>query len=421
VSTNRRRSSATVVALALAATLAGCGTNDGETAGPAPETDPEAISGSIDVWGMGAEGEALGTLADMFTEEYPDVTVNVEAVAWDVAHDRLITSVAGDQMPDVTQLGTTWMGEFAQLGALDPTPESIDAGTFFEGAWDTTVVDETSYGVPWYVETRLLYYRTDLAEEAGWTEPPGDWDELKQMAADLKEAGAQNGISLGLGLGSWQTYLPFAWSNGAEILDEDGGFGLDDPANVEALEYYASYFDDGLTSPQPETFDITPAFIQGTYPMFFSGPWHLALIEEAGADIEGDWTVAPMPQRDSGTSFVGGSNMIVSQDTDNRDAAWAFVEFLTRPDVQSAWYQEVGALPSVQEAWESGELADDEHLAMFGEQLEDAQAPPPIPTWEEVAAAIDDQIERAAVGGVPAEEAAATMQSNAESIGTGME
>lgn len=421
MSANLRRSSVAALALTLAVTATGCGTNDGETAGPAPETDPEALSGTLEVWGMGAEGEALGTLADMFMEEYPDVTVNLEAVAWEVAHDRLVTSVAGGQMPDVTQLGTTWMGEFATLQALDPTPETIDPGSFFEGAWDTTVVEDTSYGVPWYVETRLLYYRTDLAEEAGWTEPPADWDELKQMAADLQEAGAQNGISLGLGVGSWQTYLPFAWSNGTEVVDENDEFTLDDPGNVEALEYYASFFEEGLTSPQPEGFDVTQAFIQGTYPMFFSGPWHLALIEEAGADIEGDWTVAPMPQKDSATSFVGGSNVVVSQDTDNRDAAWAFVEFLTRPDVQSAWYQEVGALPSVQEAWESGELADDEHLAAFGDQLDDAQAPPPIPSWEEVAAAIDDQIERAAIGGVPAEEAAATMQSNAESIGTGME
>jgi multiple sugar transport system substrate-binding protein len=358
----------------------------------------------------------------MFMDEYPDVTVTVTPVAWDVAHDRLITSVAGGQMPDVTQLGTTWMGEFALLDALDPTPETIEPGSFYEGAWDTTEVEGTSYGVPWYVETRLLYYRTDLAEEAGWTEPPADWDELKQMAADLQEAGSQNGISLGLGLGSWQTYLPFAWSNGAEVLDDNNEFTLDDPANAEALEYYASFFDEGLTEAQPEGFDITPAFVQGTFPMFFSGPWHMALIEDTGgAEIEGKWTVAPMPQRDSATSFVGGSNLVVSSDTDNRDAAWAFVEFLSRPDVQSTWYQEVGALPAVQEAWESGELAEDEHLAMFGEQLNDAKAPPPIPSWEEVAAAIDDQIERAAVGDVPPEDAVATMQTNAESIGTGME
>jgi multiple sugar transport system substrate-binding protein len=420
LSAHLRRTTVIIAVVALAA--AGCGTNDDTTAGPAPETDPDALSGTIEVWGMGAEGEAMSVLADMFEDEYPDVAVNVTPVAWDVAHDRLVTSVAGGQMPDVTQLGTTWMGEFALLDALDPTPETIDAGSFYEGAWDTTVVEDTSYGVPWYVETRLLYYRTDLAEEAGWTEPPADWDELKQMAADLKEAGSQHGISLGLGLGSWQTYLPFAWSNGAEVLDENDEFTLDDPANAEALEYYASFFDEGLTSPQPEGFDITPAFVQGTFPMFFSGPWHMALIEETGGEeIEGNWTVAPMPQRDTATSFVGGSNLVVSQDTENRDAAWAFVEFLSRPDVQSTWYQEVGALPAVQEAWQSGELAEDEHLAMFGEQLEDAQAPPPIPTWEEVAAAIDDQIERAAVGDVPAEEAAATMQSNAESIGTGLQ
>jgi multiple sugar transport system substrate-binding protein len=420
VSSHLRR--VTVVSFALSLVVAGCGTNEDTTAGPAPETDPEALSGSIEVWGMGAEGEALGTLADMFMDEYPDVTVTVTPVAWDVAHDRLITSVAGGQMPDVTQLGTTWMGEFALLDALDPTPETIEPGSFYEGAWDTTEVEGTSYGVPWYVETRLLYYRTDLAEEAGWTEPPADWDELKQMAADLQEAGSQNGISLGLGLGSWQTYLPFAWSNGAEVLDENNEFTLDDPANAEALEYYASFFDEGLTEAQSEGFDITPAFIQGTFPMFFSGPWHMALIEETGgAEIEGKWAVAPMPERNSGTSFVGGANLVVSSDTDNRDAAWAFVEYLSRPDVQSTWYQEVGALPAVQEAWESGELAEDEHLTLFGEQLQDAKAPPPIPTWEEVAAAIDDQIERAAVGGVAAEEAAATMQSNAESIGTGME
>jgi multiple sugar transport system substrate-binding protein len=415
----RRRILVTAFAIALAVTACG---NDDETAGDAPETDPDALSGTIEVWGMGAEGEAMSVLADEFMDEYPDVTVNVTPVAWDVAHERLVTSVAGGQTPDVTQLGTTWMGEFAQVGALDPTPDTFDPSVYYEGAWESTVVDGVSYGVPWYVETRVLYYRTDLAEEAGWDEPPADWDELKQMASDLQEAGAQHGISLGLGVGSWQQYLPFAWSNGGEMVDDDYQFTLDDPANVEALEYYASFFDDGLTAAQPEGFDITPAFIQGTFPMFFSGPWHLALIEETGGeDFADQWTVATMPTRDSATSFVGGSNLVVFEDTPNRDAAWAFLDFVSQPDIQSLWYQEVGALPAVQEAWESGELAEDEHLSLFGEQLEDAQAPPSIPTWEEVAAAIDDQIERAAVGGVPPEEAAATMQSNAESIGTGLD
>lgn len=413
------------IAAALAVTglaLAGCGTNDDASAGPAPETDPDALSGTIDVWAMGAEGEAMGVLADLFTEEYPDVTVNVTPVAWDVAHDRLITAVAGGQTPDVTQLGTTWMGEFAQIDALDPTPESVASDAFFEGAWDTTVVDDTSYGVPWYVETRLLYYRTDLADAAGWTEPPTDWDELKEMAQALRDGGAPNGISLGTSIGAWQQYLPFVWSNGGAVVDDEMQFTLDDPANVEALEYYASFFEDGLSSAQPEGFDITPAFVQGTFPMFFSGPWHLALIDEVGGeDFADQWAVAPMPSGESATSFVGGSNLVVFRDTDQRDAAWAFVEFVSRPEIQSIWYEEVGALPAVQESWDSGELAEDEHLPLFGEQLEDAVSPPPIPTWEEVAAGIDDQVERAAVGGTSAEDAAAAMQAHAESVGTGMD
>jgi multiple sugar transport system substrate-binding protein len=420
VNSRTRTAWSTLAVLLLAA---GCGGGDDSESPTAVETDPDQVSGSLEVWGMGAEGEAMSVLVELFNEEYPDVDVTVTPVAWDVAHDRLITAVAGGQTPDVTQLGTTWMGEFAEIDALDPTPEAIESGAFFEGPWDTTVVDGASYGVPWYVDTRVLYWRTDLAEEAGWNRPPATWDELKELAAAYQqEAGTPNGISLGLGVGSWQQFLPFVWSNGGAVVDDDYTFTLDDPANAEALEYYASFFDDGLTEAQPEGFDITPAFVQGSFPMFFSGPWHLALIKETGgADLDGAWDVAPMPAGKSGTSFVGGSNLVVFRDAPNRDAAWAFVEFTSRPEVQSAWYQEVGALPAVQEAWDSGELADDPHLSVFGEQLQDTQAPPPIPTWEEVANAIDDQVERAAIGGVSTDEAMSTMQANADSIGTGME
>jgi multiple sugar transport system substrate-binding protein len=406
------------VALPLVLVLAACGTNDegGQTSAPAEGP----AGGELTVWAMGAEGEALGVLAEEFMADNPDVTVNVTPIAWDVAHDRLITAIAGNQTPDVTQLGSTWAGEFAETGALDPVPENFDAGAFFEGIWDTNVVDDTAYGVPWYVETRLLYYRTDLAEAAGITEPPADWDELKQMARALQEGGAPQGIQLTTGTGSWQVLLPFVWSNGGQVASEDGTFALDSPEVVEAIEYYDSFFEEGLAEPQPEGFDVTPAFVQGTVPMFFSGPWHMALIEEAGgAEFEGKWAIAPMPQRESGTSFVGGSNLAVFADSDNRDTAWQFVEFLTQPEIQARWFAEVGALPAVQDAWEDEALSSDERLSVFGQQLQDAQSPPSIPTWEEVASAIDDQLEQVTVGDTAPEQAAQDMQAAAEAIGTG--
>ena len=141
-----------VIGMVLALAACGRGEEDGDggdatVAPPAPEVDTASASGEIDVWAMGAEGEALGAFAESFMDEFPDVTVNVTPVPWDAAHDRIVNAIAGGEVPDVTMVGTTWMGEFAALGGLDPTPSNIDGGQFFEGAWNTTVVDGTSYAV----------------------------------------------------------------------------------------------------------------------------------------------------------------------------------------------------------------------------------------------------------------------------------
>ena len=396
---------------------ASAGGSPGASAGGSPAAD---LSGELTVWGMGNEGTKLQVLADAFMEENPNVTVKVTPIAWDQAITRLQTAIAGDQTPDVSQMGTDMMGQFVETGALEPVPADIDPAQYFESAWNTGVVDGTAYSVPWYVETRLLYYRTDVAEKAGITEPPATWDELKAMAKAMKEqGGAEWGLSLGTK--NWQEYLPFVWSNGGDVMDDSGAFTLDSPEAVEALTYYDSYFEEGLSPKEvPEGFDITPAFVAGTHPMFFSGPWHLGLIEEAGgADIEGKWAIAPMPTKESATSFVGGSNLTVFNGSDNKDAAWAFVKFLSQPDTQVAWYQEATVLPAVQAGWDDPALADDENLAVFGEQLQDTKAQPAISTWSEVAEALNASLERLTTGDADPQAVADEMQQAAEGIGTG--
>jgi multiple sugar transport system substrate-binding protein len=409
----------------LVLSMAACGrTEDGgadATGGEvsqAPEVDTSAASGEIDVWAMGTEGEELGVLADAFMEENPDVTVTVTPVPWDAAHDRIVNAIAGGEVPDVTMVGTTWMGEFAALGGLDPTPANIDPSTFFEGAWNTTVVDGTSYAVPWYVETRLLYYRTDLAEEGGVTEPPGNWDELKALAEGIQGAGAQYGINLQPGgTGSWQTFMPFFWQAGGEILGEGGEFTLDSEACVEALTFYDSFFEEGLTAPAAADNPVEGEFANGDVGSFVSGPWMIGIVTDAGADPD-TWTVAHQPTEEAGTSFVGGANMAVLSDADNKEAGWAFIEYLSQPDVQVTWYETVSDLPSVQSAWDNEALSGDELLSAFGDQLSDAKAPPSIPTWEEVASEIDTAIEEVTVGDMTPEEGCTTLQEAASSIGT---
>ena len=423
----RNRLGAIFIVLGLMAALVACGREeddggdggDGAAVSQAPEVDTEAASGEIDVWAMGAEGEALGAFAESFTEEFPDVTVNVTPVPWDAAHDRIVNAIAGGEVPDVTMVGTTWMGEFAALGGLDPTPANIDGSQFFEGAWNTTIVDGTSYAVPWYVETRLLYYRTDLAEEGGVSEPPGSWDDLKAAAAAMQEAGAEYGISLQPGgTGSWQTWMPFFWQAGGEIQAEDGTFTLDGEPCVAALTYYDSFFEEGLTPPAAADVPVEAQFSNGEVASFISGPWMMNIVEDAGTDPEA-YAVAHQPTEEAGTSFVGGANMAVLAQADNKEAGWAFLEYLSRPEVQASWYETVSALPAVQAAWDEEALSGDEMLSAFGEQLEDAKAPPSIPTWEQIAAEIDTVIEQVTVGDMTPEDGCAAMQEEASAIGTG--
>jgi multiple sugar transport system substrate-binding protein len=420
------------LALLTAAGLAltGCGRDD--TTGEPGPGQGEAVAegpatGTIEVWAMGAEGDMLGDFVATFEEENPDAEVKVTPIPWEAAHDKLANAIAAGQTPDVSLIGTTWMGEFAEAGGLEPTPEGlVEEGDFFEGPWESTVVGDTSYGVPWYVETRVLYYRTDLAEEAGWSDAPKTWDELKQFAKDLQdEAGVEYGINLQPGqTGSWQTMLPFAWSNGASLTDDAGAeYTIDSPEMTEALEYYRSFFDEGLSGPTRllDPGELESGFAKKTFGAFVSGPWHTALVEDAGVSQD-EYAVAPLPGKDSapGTSFVGGGNLAVFADSDNKESAWKLVQWFADPEVQQDFYDEVGSLPSVQAAWESGELADDPQLQVFGEQLGSTMSPPSVPTWEEVAAVIDSDIEKATKGATPVEEAVSHMQSQAESIGTGL-
>lgn len=415
-----KRAGASILVAALA--LTGCGRE--ETVDAAPEEAQEVAggeaSGTVTVWAMGAEGEKLGELAEGFEAENPDVEVEVTPVPWDAAHDKIATSIAAGETPDVSLVGTTWMGEFAGTGALDPTPDLIDGEVFFEGAWDTTEVDGTNYGVPWYVETRLLYYRTDLAEAAG-VEPPTSWEELTEFTTGMQEAGAEYGISLMPGgTGSWQTFMPFAWQNGVELTDGEGSWTLDTPEMQEALTYYASFFDEGISPDTIEPGALEAGFIDGSIGSFISGPWHMGILaEQGGPDFEGKWDVALMPEQESGTSFVGGADLVVFEEAQNRDAAWKFVEYVTRPEVQQEFYGLVAALPSVSSAWEGGELSSDPMLAKFGEQLDDAKSPPAISTWEQVADVIDGEIEKVVLADLDPAEATAAMQAGAESIGTG--
>lgn len=169
--------------------------------------DSEPATGDLTVWAMGNEGDLLGDFVEGFKEENPDVNITVTAIPWASAHDKIQTAIAAGTVPDVIQMGTTWMADFAD--AFAPVPENFDLSDFSAGPLEAGQVNGEQLGVPWYVDSHVLYYRTDIAEQAGWDHAPETLDELKQMAADVKQVdGVENGMYISpSGADSWQGTL----------------------------------------------------------------------------------------------------------------------------------------------------------------------------------------------------------------------
>ncbi|MEV4878658.1 sugar ABC transporter substrate-binding protein [Streptomyces cyaneofuscatus] len=400
------------LALALTVTLSACGSSGGDVAADEKQT--------LTVWAMGAEGEKLAEVAKVYRKANPNITVKVTPVGWDVAHQKLVSAAAAGTLPDVAQMGGSYMGEFAELGVLEPVDTGVfDKKDFFPAGWEQGEVDGTAYGVPWYVDTRVLYYRTDLAEKAGVSKAPTDWKELQDLAtAYQKKAGTKWGLSIQpSGLDTVQNFYSFLYSAGGEIVDADGEAVIDSPAAVKALKEYGSYFDKGLSnkSVQPG-YDVVKDFGNGRVPMFFGGPWHVTLLDEGQPQIKGKWAIAGVPADASSTSMAGGSSLVISKDSEHKAAATEFIEYLTDTEGQADWYERTKDLPANTSAWESGKLADDAGLQVFKKQMDTAKSSPSLAQWTEITDKVDQAIAKVTQGKASAEDALKQAQSEIEGL-----
>ncbi len=376
-------------------------------------------SSTIKIWAMGEEAKQLGKIASIFEEQNPGITIEVQAIPWDNAYDKLLTGIAARRLPDIAQMGTTWMAGFGAMGVFEElTPyieqsDIISEDNFFEASWQTVSMQDGIYGIPWYVDVRVMYYRTGILKEAGYDEAPDNWEELYEITKKLSEREGNYGISLMTN--EVQQFFPFVWQNGGKILDDEGNVVVDSPEFIKAIEYYARFFKENI-SPKGGGGNIIHEFASGYTPIYFSGPWMVSMTREQTPQIDGKWDVALMPKKETRTSFVGGSNWVLFNTSKNKEDAWKFIEFMSSHENQLEWYNILSSLPAVKSVWEEPVLAEKPMISLFGEQLEDARAPLTIPEYEEIAKAISRRLEEACYGVKTPEEAALAMKKDIEKI-----
>ena len=158
--------------------------------------------------------------------------------------------------------------------------------------------------------------------------------------------------------------------------------------------------------------------------MMLQGPTAVSQIEELGGDdIKDKYATVTLPAMDDtsdmGTSYLGGSGLVTFKDSKNKQAAWKFIQWASRSDVQAKWYTLSSDLPAAQNAWDNDALTSSTTLTAFGDQLEHAQGVPAFTTWAQVSSAADRIYEQIAKGQVSVGDGLKSLQSEADSIGIG--
>jgi len=396
----------TVVGVALAAVtvigLEGCGAAAGNGV-------------TLRFWAMGREGEVVQELVRDFERENPGVRVRVQQIPWSAAHEKFLTAYVGDATPDIAQMGNTWMSEFAALGALEPLSPSLGTSTvaessYFEGIWDTNVIDGEPLGVPWYVDTRLIFYRRDLFARAGYDRMPDTWGEWRKALLAVKRRAGPNGYALFLPPNEYEPLLVMGLGTGSPFLSENGTRGaFSEPRFRRAFDFYAGLYRDSLSPPlrNNEIANIYQEFARGYFAAYITGPWNLGEFASRLPDsLQDAWATAPMPGPDgpaSGASLAGGASLVVFRGSKHKAEAWRLVEFLSRPDQQLRFYHLTGDLPARREAWSDSALTGDPRIRAFGDQLTRTVSMPKVPEWELIANRLRDYAERVVRGGEPAD------------------
>lgn len=392
------------------------GTPQAPTAPPTPaEPTPPAITGEITYWAAYDQvGPEFRTMSDVvipaFNAQYPGVTVDLQGIPYDDLRQRLITGIAGGEVPDVLRADIIWVPEFAEQGALlalDQEMEDFDdyAGRVFDGPLSTNFWDGQYYGLPLDTNTRVLFANRAVMEEADLTEMPTTIEEFETFMAAVAGLGEERyGYAEG-GTGAWNV-LPWIWSFGGALTSDDyttsTGF-VNGEGTVAAVTKLKEWLDAGYLSPSilgggnPTSEDIGA----GQAGTVLEGPWMPPIFETQFPELETE--LVPVPAGPGGSaSVVGGEDIVVFAQTQNKEAALAFLRFLLSEEAQLEMGK-VGQMPVLTSL--SGHAELPEYFATFSQQLETAKARTPHPNWPLIDEALGNAVLEALRGDKPVQQA----------------
>src|SRR5262245_320676 len=334
-----------IVALSLAVVMTAAAT--AATLGAMKKTTADSITVWLQVDAQSGWPTVVAAANKAFEAQHPGVKVNVEYQQWNTHLQKFDATLAGNNVPDVIEMGNTEMTKYMAAGAFADVSSSKsklpNSSTWLKGLQDSATYDGKLMGVPYYAATRVVIYNTDLFKKAGIKGTPKSLAEFNTDGNKLMSANSSDkGFSAFYVAGKdWYTALGFVYDYGGQIATSAGGKWkgtLDTPRSIAGLNAFKKTFD-SLSRASKSTDEANPfptvPFSQG-HAASFSGPgWQYgyALDPKAGnPKLKPYMGAFAMPSHTKGKTmpvFMGGSDLAVPAASGNKDLAVDWIAAFT--------------------------------------------------------------------------------------------
>ena len=343
-----------------------------------------------------------------FMKQHPDIEVQIERLTWSDGFNKIVTAFAAGDTPDVLELGSTWVAQFAADGAL----LEVHPGDMLSryNMWDPVIYKGKYYGFPWVISTRILFYNKDLFKKAGLDPniPPRTWSELLDAAKKISALG-DDIFGFGIKTGqytTWQTFLPFAWSNGASVLTKDWKkAAVNSPEFVEALDFVSKLTKYSMID---SNLNVRQAFMQGKVGMILDDVGRIKTFKKNAPDLNFGYAMFVRPDKlwSKPIQFGGAEVIVIPKNTKHPKEAEMLAKFIVEKNSAMAISSRIPTLiPADKSVKDDDFFKKQPGFCVIMNQLQFTKTPPAHPKWVEIQEVLTEYITQVYNGAMSAKEA----------------
>ena len=326
----------------------------------APSTNNTGNSASaIQFWTMQLQPERtpfFNQLIANFEKENAGVKVNWVDIPWEAMESKILTAVSANTAPDVVNLNPLFASQLAAKNAWLSLNDQVDPAIqaqYLPKMWEANSLDGSTFGLPWYLTTRITIYNQDLLKKAGISKPPATYEELAQAAKTVKEKTGKYAFFITFSPGDSAEVLESFVQMGVNLMDDKGQAAFNTPAGKAAFQYWVDLYQQGLLPPEVLTQGHRRAmelYQAGETALLGSGAEFLKNIETNAPTIAKVSATAPQISGKTGKKNVAVMNLTIPRRTKSPQEALKYALFVTNSDNQLAFAKEANVLPSTQAA-----------------------------------------------------------------------